>query len=176
MPLYTSIHDDLLGAASILVDPGVLGVLVLNDSFGEPESDFVLSGLYSVGSMADVAASDETVVTTDGTDGRSQGVGGPKHGTTSLDCVETLDHKGANRSRGHILDESREEGLVLEVGIVLLKVLSSGMNHLHGHDLVPAVLKATYDLSDEVTLDAIRLDHDEAAFRICRHVSRLVAG
>ena len=44
------------------------------------------------------------------------------------------------------------------------------MNHFHGDDLVPAVLKATYNLSDEVTLDTIGLDHDEATFSIGRSV------
>jgi hypothetical protein len=47
---------------------------------------------------------------------------------------------------------------------------SGSMNHFYGHDLVSALLKASYDLSDEVTLDTIRLDHDEAAFRIWRRV------
>jgi len=97
----------------------VLVVGVLNDTLGEPESDFLLSRLDGVGAVADVAASDEAVITTDGSRSRCQRVGGTEHRTASLDGVETFDHKSDDRSRCHVLDESREEGLVVKISIVL---------------------------------------------------------
>ena len=49
---------------------------------------------------------------------RSEGVGRTEHGTASFDGVETLDDECNYGSRGHVLDESWEEGLVLEIGVV----------------------------------------------------------
>lgn len=49
-------------------------------------------------------------------------------------------------------------------------MFSSCVNHLHTDDLIPAVFEARNDLSDEVTLDTIGLDHDETAFSIRRSV------
>jgi len=54
------------------------------------------------------------------------------------------------------------------VGHTLLEVSGSRMDHLYGHDLEPPVLKPTDDLPDEVALDAVGLDHDEAALSMCR--------
>ena len=41
-----------------------------------------------------------------------------KHNTTSLDCIETFPNHGNDRAHGHVLDQTREEGLALEIGIV----------------------------------------------------------
>jgi len=64
------------------------------------------------------------------TGSRSQWVGCSKHGTACLDGVEALDHESADRTGGHELDESREEGLVLQVGVVFTRGKSerSGLN------------------------------------------------
>jgi hypothetical protein len=44
------------------------------------------------------------------------------------------------------------------------EMLGSSMLHLHGHDLESTLLETGEDLADEIALDAIRLDHDEAPF------------
>jgi hypothetical protein len=52
------------------------------------------------------------------TDGRRQRVSSTKHDTSRLHGVQTFPDHCDNRSRGHVLDQSREERLVLEVGVV----------------------------------------------------------
>jgi hypothetical protein len=42
-----------------------------------------------------------------------------------------------------------------------------GAFHLHGYDLESTILKASEDFANEVALDTIWLNHDEAAF--CGH-------
>lgn len=52
-------------------------------------------------------------------------------------------------TRGHVLDEAGEEGLFLEVGVVLLEVSLAGRDELHGGELEAAALEARDDLTDE---------------------------
>ena len=48
--------------------------------------------------------------------------------------------------------------------LTLLQVLRGGVNHLHGDDLESPLLESAQDLANQVALDTVRLDHDEAAF------------
>lgn len=146
--------------------------------------------------MADVAANGEAEVTADGTcdkvseritryatrcartDGRLEGVGGAEHNTASLDGVKSLPDHGDDGAGGHVLDQTGEEGLALEIGVVcgqgsaparrcdaialsgrhtLLEVLLGGVDELEGDQLVAALLEAGDDLADEVALNAVRL-------------------
>src|ERR1700712_5763397 len=60
-----------------LIDPVVLGGLVCLDlTLLEPESDLLLGVLDAVGAVADVAADVDGEVTTDGARGGGKGVGG----------------------------------------------------------------------------------------------------
>ena len=61
----------------LLVDPVELSALVLVDLLRlEPQGNLLLRTLDSIGAVADVAADVDGVVTTDGTWGGSEGVGG----------------------------------------------------------------------------------------------------
>ena len=73
-------------------------------------------------------------------------------------------------TRGHVLDQAREEGLALEVLVVLFEVVLTGLDQLHGHKLIATILKALDDLTDQTALDAVRLDHDVRLF--VRHVGQ----
>lgn len=53
-------------------------------------------------------------------------------------------------------------------GRTLFEVLLGRSGHLEGDDLETPLFKARYDGSNEVTLDAIRLDHDIGAL-VVRH-------
>ena len=106
-----------------------------------------------------------------------------KHDTTSLHCVQTLPnlesesmsctfkskivkllpHHGADGAAGHVGDQSTEESLAGEVGVVLLQVFHGGLHHLHGDQLETLLLKARDNLANQATLDAVRLDHDEGS-------------
>jgi hypothetical protein len=57
-------------------------------------------------------------------------------------------------TRGHVLDETGEEGLFLEVGVVLLEVSLAGRDELHGGELEAAALEARDDLTDETCVRA----------------------
>jgi hypothetical protein len=52
------------------------------------------------------------------TNGRLQRVSSTQHDTSSLDRIETFKNDGNDGARGHVLDQSREEGLVSKIGIV----------------------------------------------------------
>lgn len=48
-------------------------------------------------------------------------------------------------------------------------MLCGGVDHLYGHDLETTILESGEDLAYDVSLDAIRLDHDETLF-FMRHI------
>ena len=122
-------------------------------------------------------------VSPDGAGKGSSRVGLTKHYTTSLHCVQTLPnldvggfkdrlrcalqfarmllYHGADRAAGHVGDQTAEESLAGEVSVVLLQVLHGGLHHLHGDQLETLLLKARDNLSNQATLDAVGLDHDE---------------
>ena len=88
--------------------------------------------------MADVAANSKSEVATDGAFGvhtcsmhvhslhvrkrltRRGGkrVGRTEHSAASLDSIKTLPDHADNGAGSHVLDETREEGLALEVSVV----------------------------------------------------------
>lgn len=93
-------------------------------------------------------------VTTDGTWSRCKRVGGAEEGTAGLDGVTTLPDHCADGTAGHVCvslcqglslslplrvlhtgNETLEEGLVAQVGIVLLEVLGRGGHELDGNEL-----------------------------------------
>ena len=96
--------------------------------FGEllwlkPQGDFLLSGFDGIGSVADVTPDLNAVVAADGTGLGVLGVGLAKHYAASLDDASSLPHHGHDGSGSHVLDESREERLGGQVGVVLLQKL-----------------------------------------------------
>lgn len=146
----------------LLVDPVLLSALPAeNLALLEPQSDFLLGALNGVRAVADVTADINGVVTADGARGRGEGVGGTEKNTTGLDGITALPDHGADGTAVHVVDEASEEGLVLEVGIVLLEVLLAGGDELDGSKLVAAVLEAGDDGANESTLDAVGLDSNE---------------
>ena len=99
--------------------------------------DLFLSILNGVGTVADVTAYSEGEVATDGTyiactfNARAylmlkriltrrglERVGRAEHSAASLDSIKTLPDHGSHRTRGHVLDETGEESLALEVSVV----------------------------------------------------------
>jgi hypothetical protein len=137
---FYTYHTDLysLQMKHLLVDPRLSNRGVLGDTLREPaatrtmisppffshrrrrnsQRDLLLSVLNRVGTVADVTANSESVVTTDGANGGGEGVGGTEHGTPGLDGVETFPDHADDGARGHVLDEAGEEGLASEVGVV----------------------------------------------------------
>lgn len=92
-------------------------------------------------------------VTTDGARGGGKGVGGAEEDTAGLDGVTALPDHGADGARGHVGNETVEEGLALEVGVVGLEVLLGGGDELDGGKLETALLEALDDGADQAALE-----------------------
>ena len=102
----------------VLIDPLVSSGLVAVDLLRlEPESDLLLGVLDRVGAVADVAADVNGEVATDGAGSGGERVGGTEEGAAGLDGILALPDHGGDGARVHVLDETGEKGLVLEVGI-----------------------------------------------------------
>lgn len=142
----------------LLVDPSIVGKLVgLNFLLLEPQADLLLGGLDRVGTMADISANINGVVTTDGAWSRLKRVGGTEDGTTLLDNVLTLPDSSDDRTRGHVLQETWEERLGLKVSVVLTQKLLRWSGHLHGDQLEATLLETVQDWANETSLDSVRL-------------------
>lgn len=110
--------------------------------------------------MADVAAYIDSKVTPDSTRSGVQGVGGAEEDTTGLNSVFAFENDANDGTGSHVLDKTGEELLALEIGVVLFKVLFGSVNHFESCDLVTTVFETSNDGANEVTLHAVRLDHD----------------
>lgn len=69
-----------------------------------------------------------------------------------------------NLPRCHVWDETREEGLGGEIGVVLLEQILRGPHELHGDQGEAFGLEAFDDLANHAALDAVGLHHQEGAF------------
>lgn len=92
------------------------------------------------------------VVTTDGARLGGERVGGTEDLAAGLDGVTALPDHGADGAAAHVCDQPREEGLLSEIGIVLLEVLLGGGGELDGGELEATGLEAGDDGTDEAAL------------------------
>ena len=93
------------------------------------------------------------VVATDGARLGGERVGGAEDLAAGLDGVTAFPDHGADGAAAHVGNQSREEGLVGEIGIVLLEVLLGGGGELDGGKLEATGLEAGDDGADEATLE-----------------------
>lgn len=107
--------------------------------------------------MADVSANVNGVVESDGTGGGLQRVGGTENVSALLDNILTLPHGGENGAGLHVLEQRGEEGLLLEVLVVLSEELLVGVGQLDGDKLETSLLESVEDRSDESSLDTVGL-------------------
>ena len=77
--------------------------------------------------MTDVTANFDTEVTTDGAGLGILGVGLAQHNSAGLDDIGALPNHGNDRSGGHVLDQSTEERLGTQIGIMRLQVILAGL-------------------------------------------------
>lgn len=94
----------------------------------------------------------DSKVTTDGARRRRQWVSRAEQLTADLDDLTALPDHGADGAGAHVGDQTLEEGLVRQVGVVLLEVLLGGSDELDGDELVAALLEAGDDCADEAAL------------------------
>jgi hypothetical protein len=142
-------------------DPRNGGLSPFDETFGEPEGDFLGGGFFTVRSVADVAADVEGEVTTDGAGGGGSGVGFTEEGAALLDDVDAFPDHTDDGAGGEEFAESGEEGLGGEVTVVLLGLFGGGLEHLEGDELETLLFEALDDFTNETTLDTIGLNSDE---------------
>lgn len=132
----------------------------LHKSFGEPEADFVVGGLDSVGAVAKVAADVNAEVTTDSAKGGVGGLGGTEHLAAFEDSVHTLPYHAAHGAGAHVGNETREKGLLGKISVVLFEHCLTWLAKLHSNELESTLLKLLDDLADERSLNSVRLNHN----------------
>lgn len=125
----------------LFVDPAVLSRRPLGETLREPQGDFLSGGLGRVGAVAKVSADIKTVVTTDGARGRLGRTSSAQELATLREGVETLENHGDNGAAEHVVNETSEEGLVLQVSVVVLHVLTSGLSHLETDEFETLLLE-----------------------------------
>ena len=80
--------------------------------------------------MAEVATHVQAEVTSDGARGGVRGLGSAQELATLGKGVKALEHHRYNGTSQHEVDQTVEEGLALQVGVVLFKVLTRRSDHL----------------------------------------------
>lgn len=123
----------------------------------EPQTNLLLGRLNRVGTVGDVSADINGIVTSDGTRSGLQGVGSTKNGSTLLDNVLTFPNGSKNRTRHHVLEQTGEERLLLKVFVVFPKKLLSRSGKLDTDKLEASVLESAENRGDETSLNTVGL-------------------
>ena len=134
-------------------------------SISEPKSNLIGGTLVGVRSVDDVTSNGNAVVTTNGSWESIVGVGGSEHNTGSLDdSLSFPDHANNGGSRRDVINQTLEEGLGLEVIVVLGSELLAGGEELEGNQFVSLLFKASDNLPNQSTLNTVWLEHDVGPF------------
>ncbi|GAU95966.1 hypothetical protein RvY_07481 [Ramazzottius varieornatus] len=156
---------------NLFVNPWGTVVVPLDEFFLlKPQGNLPLSAVNSITSVADVTASLNAEVASDGARSTVEGVSGTQQLTSCGDSLQTFPDHGHNRSRVHVLDQASIERLTGQILVVFLQHFGVGMDHLHGHQLVTTLLETLDDVSHQTTLNTVRLDRDEGALLDVGHV------
>ena len=134
----------------------------------EPVSDLFVGVLNRVGTVAHVSTNVKGEVTSDGTWGRLDWLGGTEEGSTGSDGVEAFPDHADDWTTHDVLNEVVEESLALEVTVMLLDVLLGWSHHFKCDEFEALSLKSEKDFSDESSLDAVWFDHDVSSFGLRR--------
>lgn len=136
----------------------------------EPKLDLLVCTFNRVRTVANVSSSDNAVISSDSTGVGSQRIGGSEHKTASSNYTDTFPNHANDGAWQHVVDESREKGSSLEIGVVLFKEFLGGLNHLEGSEVVSSLFEAGDDFSNESSLDTVRLNHDVASFHVVESI------
>jgi len=145
---HSTTHVFLVVKQLLLVDPALGARGPLSETLGEPESDLIGSSFVGVGTVAQVSADVETVVTTDGARGGLRGASSSQELTALGEGVKTLEDHSNDGAGAHEGDKTSEEGLGLQVTVVLLPVLTRRLGQLHGNELESLLLESKRVIHD----------------------------
>ena len=90
-----------------------------------------------------------------------QSKSGPDNLSSSGDDIVTFPNHGKDWTTASKVDQSSKEWSSLVLLVVLLKQLSARLSELHGNQLKSALLKLLQNITEALSLHAIRLDHNE---------------
>merc|ERR1712168_698896 len=130
----------------------------------KPQPNFLQCRLHRITSMNDVTTHIDGEITTDGTRLGFQGVRLPQQHSTLSHNILPLPHHWYHRSRCDVFHQRREEGLGAQIRIMLVEEVGSSLHELHSHQFVATLFESLDDFGDEVSCDAVWLDHDERSF------------
>jgi len=133
----------------------------------EPESDLLVGGLNRVGAVDDVSADINGEVSSDGTWLGVIGSGGAEHLSAGGDDIVAFPNHCDDGAGGGVGNEASEEALGGEISVVLLEHLFAGGGQFHTNKLESLSLESANDLTNEASLDAIGLDHNESSLSSC---------
>jgi hypothetical protein len=108
------------------------------------------------------------IVSTDGAGGCLPGPGGPNDPAASGNNILPFPNHRNDGARDDVLHQPREEGLVGKVGIVLLCKGPLHIHELHPPQVESFLLEPADDVSNQASLDAVRLDHDEGLLHLSK--------
>lgn len=103
----------------LLIHPLGGARLPRGEALREPERNLLLSGGGGVAAVEQVAPDIECKVKTDGAGGGVGGLGGTQQLAADSGCVLALPRHGDDGARSHVGDQTGEETLGLQVGVVL---------------------------------------------------------
>ena len=90
-----------------------------------------------------------------------ESVRGSDQFASSGNYVVTFPNHGKDWTTASKVDQSSKEWSSLVLLVVLLKQLSARLSELHGNQLKSALLKLLQNITEALSLHAIRLDHNE---------------
>ena len=138
---------------------GVLGDLLVI----EPQGNFVAGTFVRVRAVDNVATHFHAKVTADGTGERVVGVGGTNDSASTEHDTFTFPHHRDDGTRAKVLDQLGEEGLGLQVIVVLSGKLFGRHNSLDSDQLVALIFESLDDLTHQTALHAVGLHSNEGA-------------
>jgi len=117
----------------------------------------------------DVSANVHGKITSDGAWSGFAWLGGTEELSAFNGSIGSLPDHGEDWGGLHEVYEAIEEWLALEIGVMSLKVGLRWLNKLHSQELEPLLLESLDYWSNETTLDAVWLYHDECLVVVVSH-------
>nr|AFK49052.1 unknown [Medicago truncatula] len=149
---------------SLLVNPRVEAALPCSRSLREPQTNFLVGAFNRITSVNNVPPNLNSKVTTNSSRLGLSRVCGTNNLSASSHNILPFPNHGNNRARDNVLHQSAEERLCRQISIVLLSKSTLHIQEFQTFQVETLLLKPADNLTNESSLNTIRLDHDESLF------------
>lgn len=122
--------------------------------------------------MGNVSTHVNGEVTSDGTRGRLQWVGGTQDGSTLLDNILAFPDGGQDWTRQHVRQQGWEEWLLLQVLVVVSQQRLGWLAQLDTNQLEASVLESGDDRGNQSSLDSVGLNGNKGSLVVRHFVGR----